>query len=114
MVSISSTCPIIDIGISVANILKVFKRLMTCSTSIGTFAINEVLLTSYAVIWVAPLFPGGTMKCKQLAAQPSTILKRVSAIMLLYLGAISKNSDFSGIALSLILPMYASEVNLIQ
>ena len=62
---------------------------------------------------MAPLFPGGTMKCMQRAAQSSRILKSLSVVMLLYLGIISKNSDFSVIALSLILPVYAFEINVI-
>ena len=60
---------------------------------------------------MAPLFPGGTMKCMKQTAQSSTILKPLSAIMLLYLEIISENSDFSVIASPLILPVYAFEIN---
>ena len=49
----------------------------------------------------------------QRAAQSSAILKPLSAIILLYLGIISKNPDFNVIALSLILPVYAFEINMI-
>ena len=56
---------------------------------------------------------GDTMKCMQRVAQSSTILKPLSAIILLHLGIISKNPDFNVIALSLILPVYAFEIKVI-
>ena len=62
---------------------------------------------------MAPVFPGGTMKCMPQAAYSSTILKPLSATILLYLKIMSKIYDFSVIALSLILPVYAFEINVI-
>ena len=62
---------------------------------------------------MAPFFPGRTIKCMQQTAQSLTILKPLATIMLLYLGIIPRNSDFSVIAWSLILPVYAFETNVI-
>ena len=86
---------------------------MTCSTKILTLAIALVLLISAGVICDAPLLPGGTVKCRHWAAHLSKRLNPLSVIILLYLGNISKKPDFRVISLSLILPVYAFDTNVI-
>ena len=86
---------------------------MTCYTKILTLAIALVLLTSAGVICDASLLPEETVKCRHLAALSSGRLNTLSAIILLYLGNISKKADFRIISLSLILPVYAFDTNVI-
>ena len=94
-------------------ILALFNRLVTCSTKILTLAIALVLLISVGVICDAPLLPGATVKCRHRAVHSSKILNPLSAIILLYLSNISKKTHFRVISLSLILPVYAFDKNVI-
>ena len=86
---------------------------MTCSTKILTLAIALVLLISAGVICDTPLLPGGTVKFRYRPAHSSKRLNTLSAIILLYLGNISNKPDFRVISLSLILPVYAFDTNVI-
>ena len=54
-----------------------------------------------------------TVKCRHRAAHSSKRLNPLSAIILLYPGSISKKPDFRVISLSLILPLYAFDTNVI-
>ena len=83
------------IGISFAIIWNAFNRLMTCSNKFLTLVIALVLLISAGVICNAPLLPGRAIKCRHWAAHSSKRLNSLSAIILLYLGSISKNNRFS-------------------
>ena len=55
----------------------------------------------------------GSVKCRHLPARSSKRLNPLSAITFLYLGNISKKTDFRVISLSLILPLYAFDTNVI-
>ena len=57
--------------------------------------------------------PGGTVKCRHRAAHSSKRLNPLSAIILLYLGSISKKPDYRVILLSLILLVYPFDTNVI-
>ena len=86
---------------------------MTCSTKILNTAIALILLISADVICDATLLPKGTVKCRHQAAHSSKRLNLLSAIILQYLGNISKKTDFRVIFLSLILPVYAFYTNVV-
>ena len=64
---------------------NVFICLMTCSTSILTFAILLVLLASAGTIWGVPRLPGGIIKYKLLPAHSSNRLQLLSAITLQFM-----------------------------
>ena len=61
----------------------------------------------------APHLLEGTVKCRHRAAHSSKRLNTLSAIILLYLGSISKKPDFRVISLSLIPPVCAFDTNVI-
>ena len=96
------------IGSSFDSMWNVFMCLMACSTSILTFAILLLLLTSAEAIWVVPCLPDGTIKNK-LATHSSYRIKPLSVLMVQCFGNIPKHSDFSVSFLLLIHPVKAFE-----
>lgn len=96
------------IGSSFDSMWNVFMCLMACSTSILTFAILLLLLTSAEAIWVVLCLPDGTIKNK-LATHSSYRIKPLSVLMVQCFGNIPKNTDFSVSFLLLIHPVKAFE-----
>lgn len=96
------------IGSSFDSMWNVFMCLMACSTSILTFAILLLLLTSEEAIWVVLCLPDGTIKNK-LATHSSYRIKPLSVLMVQCFGNIPKNTHFSVSFLLLIHPVKVFE-----
>ena len=100
-------------GISWDKILNPFLFRIFCSINNRNWATSFVCLISHGHIWYAPLFPGGTISRIFCARHSCSILNPLSAITAEYISIESRKLECLTMALSLMLPGYESEINVI-